>query len=519
MEFSIKSGAPAKQATACLILGVLEPRRLGAAAEAVDAAADKRLSALLRRGDMDGKTGQSLLLHNVDGVAAERVLLIGCGPEEEINDAKYRKIIERSVKQAAATGAADAISHLPELAVKSGGATAGMASAAGKVGAERTMPWKIYQAVLAAEQCRYEFRAFKSKKKSRRKSPLREIALATAKRETAAAETALRQARATANGVKLARDLGNRPANACTPTYLAQQAQALSRDLGKDKTRKPLKATVLNEAAMKKLGMHSLLSVSQGSAEPARLIAMEYRGGGRGDKPVVIVGKGVTFDTGGISIKPSAAMDEMKFDMCGAAAVFGVVRAVVEMELPVNLVGVVPATENMPSGAATKPGDIFTSMSGQTIEVLNTDAEGRLILCDALTYCARYRPAVVIDIATLTGACVVALGKHASGLMSNDEPLAAALLRAGETSGDRAWQLPLWKEYEKQIDSPFADMANVGGRDAGTITAACFLAKFARQYRWAHLDIAGTAWTSGKNKSATGRPVPLLVQYILDAKS
>ena len=266
---------------------------------------------------------------------------------------------------------------------------------------------------------------------------------------------------------------------------------------------------------MEDLGMNSLLSVSQGSAQPAKLVIFRYQGAGNGSKPVVLVGKGVTFDTGGISIKPSSAMDEMKFDMCGAASVFGAVAAVAGMELPINLVGVTPAVENMPSGTATKPGDIFTSMSGQTIEVLNTDAEGRLILCDALTYSERFEPAAVIDIATLTGACVVALGKHATGLLSNHDPLAADLLQAGLTAGDRAWQLPLWDEYEKQLESPFADMANIGGREAGTITAACFLAKFTKKFRWAHLDIAGTAWVSGKNKCATGRPVPLLVQYLI----
>ena len=230
----------------------------------------------------------------------------------------------------------------------------------------------------------------------------------------------------------------------------------------------------------------------------------------------MLVGKGVTFDTGGISIKPAAAMDEMKFDMCGAASVLGTLAAIAELNLPVHLIGVIPATENMPGGSATKPGDIFTSMSGQTIEVLNTDAEGRLILCDALTYSERFNPDVVIDIATLTGACVIALGKHATGLLSNHNPLAKDLLSAGEDSGDRAWQLPLWDEYHKQIESPFADIANVGGREAGTITAACFLSKFTKKLRWAHLDIAGTAWTTGKDKSATGRPVPLLAQYVLD---
>jgi len=267
---------------------------------------------------------------------------------------------------------------------------------------------------------------------------------------------------------------------------------------------------------MKKLGMNTLLSVAQGSHEPPKLITLEYSGARRSGKPIVLVGKGITFDTGGISIKPAQAMDEMKFDMCGAASVLGTICAAAELELPVDVVGVIPSTENMPGGGASKPGDIITSMSGQTVEILNTDAEGRLILCDALTYAERFNPSVVIDIATLTGSCVIALGNHATGLLSNYQPLARDLLSAGETSGDRAWQLPLWEDYQKQLDSPFADLANVGGREGGTITAACFLSRFAKKFHWAHLDIAGTAWTGGKNKGATGRPVPLLVQYLLE---
>jgi len=300
------------------------------------------------------------------------------------------------------------------------------------------------------------------------------------------------------------------PANLCTPSHLASQA----REIGK--AYKKVKTTVLEEAAMKKLGMGALLSVSRGSRQPAKLITLEYSGGQPGDKPVVLVGKGVTFDSGGISIKPSPAMDEMKYDMCGAASVLGTMQACAEMDLPLNVVGVVPATENLPDGDASKPGDVVTSMSGQTIEVLNTDAEGRLILCDALTYSDKFNPAVVIDIATLTGACVIALGAHATGLLSNDDALADELLDAGITAADRAWHLPLWDEYQKQIDTNFADIANVGGRGAGTITAACFLSRFTSKYRWAHLDIAGVAWKQGNDKGATGRPVSLLTQFLLN---
>jgi leucyl aminopeptidase len=306
-----------------------------------------------------------------------------------------------------------------------------------------------------------------------------------------------------------AKDLANLPGNICTPSYLAEQAMSLNQHSDK------LKTELLDEDAMAELGMGALLSVARGSREPAKLILMHYRGGGDGDKPIVLVGKGLTFDAGGISLKSAPDMDEMKYDMCGGAAVIGALRAVRDLKLPLNVIGVVPASENLPDGAANKPGDIVTSMSGQTIEILNTDAEGRLLLCDALTYCARFEPELVIDMATLTGACVVALGRHPSALFSPNDNLAQALLRAGEASGDRLWRLPLWADYDTQLESNFADMANVGGRDGGAITAAAFLAKFTKNLTWAHLDIAGTAWISGKEKGATGRPVPLLVEYLL----
>jgi leucyl aminopeptidase len=307
----------------------------------------------------------------------------------------------------------------------------------------------------------------------------------------------------------LAKDLANLPGNICTPSYLAEQARQLGRQQDK------LKVTTLSEKQMERLGMNALLSVSRGSRQPARLIVMEYRGGKVGEKPVVLVGKGLTFDAGGISLKPAANMDEMKYDMCGGASVIGTLQACAELELPINLVGIVPASENLPDGEANKPGDIVTSMAGLTIEILNTDAEGRLILCDALAYAERFKPAVVIDIATLTGACIVALGHHISGLLGNDDNLMAELLEAGEACNDRAWRLPMGEEYQKQLESNFADLANIGGKGAGTITAACFLSRFAEKYKWAHLDIAGTAWKSGKEKGATGRPVPLLTELLL----
>jgi leucyl aminopeptidase len=337
------------------------------------------------------------------------------------------------------------------------------------------------------------------------------VLLPVAKRtEVAGGERAVSQARAIADGVTLAKNLGNMPANICTPTYLADQAKQLGKEY------KVLKTKILDRADMEKLGMGSLLAVAQGSEQPPKLIIMEYNTGPKIQGPTVLVGKGVTFDTGGISIKPGAAMDEMKFDMCGAASVFGTLKACAELALPINVVGIIAAVENMPSGKAIKPGDVVTSMSGQTVEILNTDAEGRLILCDAISYSERYKPDAVIDIATLTGACVIALGKHPHGMFSNHQALADALLAAGERSGDRPWPLPLWDDYQEQLDSNFADMANIGGREGGAITAACFLSRFARQLHWAHLDIAGTAWLSGKSKGSTGRPVPLLTQYLLD---
>jgi len=392
-----------------------------------------------------------------------------------------------------ATGAKDALLYLAELPVK-----------------ERDSGWCISQAVLAAYETAYRFDRLKSKPEKDKKG-LNKIQFGMlTEKPNSALESTLTQAVAIAQGMVLAKDLGNLPGNICTPSYLAQQAVTLA------KTHKSIKTTVLEEKDMQKLGMGSLLSVTQGSAEPAKLITLEYHGADKKQKPVVLVGKGITFDSGGISLKPGAEMDEMKYDMCGAASVLGTMQAIAEMGLKLNVVGIIPSSDNMPSGTASKPGDIVTSMSGQTIEILNTDAEGRLVLCDALTYAAKFEPDTVIDIATLTGACIIALGHVASGLYSNQDKLAQELLAAGEQSQDRAWHMPLWDEYQSQLDSNFADMQNIGGRPGGSITAACFLSRFTKEYRWAHLDIAGTAWKSGKDKGATGRPVPLLAQYLIN---
>lgn len=491
MKFSIKNGNPEKQRGACVAVGVFEPGKLTKAAEAMDKIAGGYIGGILRSGDMKGKAGSTLVLHNVPGTLCERVLLVGLGKEQEINDKAYRDIVRAAFKALHETGAADATLFLTDVPMK-----------------ERDAAWKVSQAVIVAMESIYRFDRLKSKIEGA-KPHLRKVTLGTTSRaELATSEEALQQGLAIADGMNLAKNLGNLAPNICTPTYLAEQATGIA------KTYK-LKVTILGQKDMEKLGMGSLLAVARGSRQPAKLIALEYWGQAKKEKPIVLVGKGVTFDTGGISLKPAAEMDEMKYDMCGAASVLGTITAIAQMRLPLNVIGIIPTTENMPGGNATKPGDVVTSMSGQTIEILNTDAEGRLILCDALTYAERYEPETVIDIATLTGACVIALGHVASGLLSNDEELAEELLRASGQAADPAWRLPLWDDYQEQLKSNFADIANIGGRAGGTITAACFLSRFTRKYRWAHLDIAGTAWKSGKEKGATGRPVPLLTQFLI----
>ncbi|NNJ94172.1 MAG: leucyl aminopeptidase [Halobacteria archaeon] len=492
MNFTVKSEHPASVKTGCVILGVFERRKLSEPASRFDKTTRGLLGKLLADGEMDGKCGDTLLVHYPRGAKCERVLLVGCGKPGEFDNSAYRKAVAAAARAVNTSGATDAVTCLAELDVK---------------GSDTY--YNIRAQVELARGTLYRPDELKSKKDKARR-PLRRLAINVDKAAQEQARRAVTDGVAIAAGVELARSLGDLPGNLCTPSHLANTA----RELGK--ASKQLKVSVMEAAAMKKLGMGALLSVARGSDEPAKLISLEYSGGNRGDKPVVLVGKGVTFDSGGISIKPAAAMDEMKYDMCGAASVLGTLQACVDMELPLNVVGVIPATENLPGGRASKPGDIVTSLSGQTVEVLNTDAEGRLILCDALTWCEKFNPAVVIDIATLTGACVIALGAHAAGLLSNDDKLAGDLLAAGKAAGDRAWHLPLWDDYQPQLDSNFADMANIGGREAGTITAACFLSRFTKKYHWAHLDIAGVAWKGGKEKGATGRPVSLLCQYLLD---
>lgn len=493
MEFSVKSGSPEKQRSACIVVGVFEPRRLSAIAEQLDDISEGYISNLLRRGDLEGKSGQMLLLHHVPNILSERVLLVGCGKERELDERQYKQIIRKTINTLNETGSMEAVCFLSELHVKG-----------------RDTYWKVRQAVEATQDCLYSFNSLKTRREEARR-PLRKIVFnVPTRRELTIGESAISHGLAISSGVKSCKDVANMPPNICNPAYLAEQAKLLVN--ANDK----ISIDVVDEAKMEELGMGSYLAVGRGSVNESMMTIINYQGADADHKPIVLVGKGLTFDSGGISIKPGEAMDEMKYDMGGAAGVLGAMTALAELNLPINVIGVLAGCENMPDANAYRPGDILTTMSGQTVEVLNTDAEGRLVLCDALTYVERFEPELVIDVATLTGACVIALGAHATGLLSSHNPLAHELLNASEQSGDRAWRLPLWDEYQDQLESPFADFTNLGGRPAGTITAACFLSRFTKKYHWAHLDIAGTAWRGGKNKGSTGRPVGMLTQFLLN---
>jgi leucyl aminopeptidase len=491
MRLFVATAAPHRQKTDCAIVGLHEGSGgFAGAAAALDSALEGRLGRLIKRGDVHGKTGE-LRLIDTDGATCQRVLVVGLGKKSAFGRKQYRKALLAALGAIAKTGARDAVSYLAESVAE---------------------PDAYYDARLAAEAlgaALYRVPAIRSVRKPAEPA-LKSfgIAIAEAGQKTAT-QRGLDHGQAIAAGCALTRDLANLPANVCTPGYLAQQAKELARSY------KSVRTQVLEERDLKRLKMGSFLSVTNGTDEPAKLIVMRYDGGRAGQAPVALVGKGVTFDSGGISLKQPLGMDEMKFDMTGAASVFGAIKAAAEMGLKLNVVGIVPACENMPSGRATKPGDIVRSMSGQTIEVINTDAEGRLILCDALTYARRFKPAAVVDIATLTGACVIALGAHLSAVMSNDDELAGELTAAGLRAEDRCWHMPMAEEYHEQLKSNFADFTNACGRDGGAITAACFLAKFTDGLHWAHLDIAGTAYLTGSHKGSTGRPVPLLLDFLL----
>jgi leucyl aminopeptidase len=484
VKFSIKALSPESAKTGCVVVGVHQGGELSAAARRLDQVSKGAVKQALR--DISGRTGSTLLLRALPGVAAERVLLVGVG-EKPTREAQYRDAVRAAGNALKELGATDAALFLVDMKV-----------------AGRALGWNVRHAVLCANDALYRFDQLKTQKQPPAPALAEVVFPLSVKPEL---QNALREAVATASGTALARTLGNLPANICTPAYLAEAAKKLAREF-------KLGVEVLERKDMEKLGMGALLSVARASHEPPKLIVIRYSGS-KSKNPLALVGKGITFDTGGISLKPAAEMDEMKFDMSGAAAVLGTVRALAEMRAPLNVVGIIPTCENMPGGYATKPGDVVTTLSGQTVEILNTDAEGRLILCDALSYSERFNPDAVIDIATLTGACVIALGHVATGLFANDDQLADEVRAAADDAWDRVWRMPLWEDYQEQLRSNFADMANIGGRPAGSVTAACFLSRFAKKLRWAHLDIAGTAWKSGREKGSTGRPVPLLVRFAL----
>ncbi len=492
MQFDVWSKGLAQLAVDCVVVGVFDEPQLGSEARTLDSAAGGRLKSLLARGDFSGRSGETLLLTEVPGVAVGRVLLVGLGPTKAFNRKAWRR------------ACGTAISALARTRIRSAA-----------LGIDRPLARELddyYFGRCVAElagSTLYRVNDLKSGKKP--PAPALERILAGPVRSTGSrtARRGLEHGSAVSLAASVQRDLGNLPANVCTPTYLGERARGIA------KSYPSVKVQVFDEAGIRRLKMGCFIAVTQGSVEPPRFIVIEHRGGKSGAAPVVLVGKGITFDTGGISIKPAATMDEMKFDMSGAAAVLAAITFAAQVRLPLHVVGLVAACENMPSGSAVKPGDIVTSASGQTVEILNTDAEGRLVLSDALHYARRFEPDAVIDMATLTGACVVALGTHYSGLLGNDAALIREILAAGARADDRAWQLPLTEEYAEQLKSNFADFANIGGREGGAITAAAFLAKFTQGLKWAHLDIAGTAYQGGAQKGSTGRPTPLLADFLI----
>ena len=501
MKFIVKNEHPAKINTACLVIPVFA-KKLSVSGQLLDKATGGVLKKRIKNGDVSSKPSSITWLYDLPGIKAARVMLVGCGPEESVDAARYKTINQDVTIALENSAATEACTFIPQITNK-----------------HLDQSMLIRLAIIASGNAVYSFTKYKSKPDKNPK-PLRKLTLVV-KRATqiTASRKLAKQASGIVSGMAYAKTLANMPANDCTPSMLASEARKLKKIWPK------LKLKILSEKDMQELGMNSLLSVSRGSAQPAKLICMHYNGSDTShsaktdSKPTVLVGKGITFDTGGISLKPGAKMDEMKYDMGGAASVFGTMLACMESGLKVNLVGIIAAAENMPGSMATRPGDIVKSMSGQTIEILNTDAEGRLVLCDALTYAAKYKPEMVVDIATLTGACIVALGHQRSGMMSNDDALAKLLENAADSIHDPLWRLPLGEEYNKQLHSNFADMGNIGSPGAGTITAGCFLSRFTKDYRWAHLDIAGTAWVSGAKKGATGRPVPLLTEFLIRIES
>ncbi|MBL4573808.1 MAG: leucyl aminopeptidase [Gammaproteobacteria bacterium] len=495
MKYSIKTGATDKINSDCIAVVVWSKGNLSEEAQLADKVSNKGISKIVRSQDFTGTLGQTQLVHNPIGLKSKRLLLLGGGESKKLDAKSAAKMLAAGLKAVFASNASSVHFAIASLNVK-----------------DQSAAWICQRLAQEAETASYRYNETMSKKGKAVSAKLISVSPSKGSRRKSL-EDALKSGSAIGSGINRARHLGNLPGNICTPSYLADEATAIGNK------HSSMKVKILGEKQMRRLKMGSLLSVSAGSAEEAKLIVMEYKGAEADSKPHVLVGKGVTFDTGGISLKGGAAMDEMKFDMCGAASVIGAMATVAQLKLPINIVGLVGAVENMPSSTATKPGDIVTSMAGTTIEVLNTDAEGRLVLCDVLTYAERYKPRSVIDVATLTGAAVATFGSTVSALLSNDDTLAEALIASGKSSLDRVWPLPLWEEYQSLLNSNFADIANIGGPRAGTITAACFLSRFAEKFKWAHLDIAGSAWHSGAQKGATGRPVALLVEYLRQQKA
>ena len=488
MKYQAKNQA-FSQAADGIVLGLYENNEFSKSFNEIDLAAQGYLNRLIQSGELTGKLGQTLLLRDLPGVATKRVLIVGCGKKGELTERRYKQLIQSMLKALNKANIREVVSYLTEIEIK-----------------DRDLYWNVRFAIEIIEHTNYRFDRFKSEKPE--STALESFIFNT---DCPQAQRAIAHAQAVSAGVKAARDIANMPPNICNPAYLAEQAKHLAAEFG------ALSLEVIDETQMAELGMNAYLAVSRGSANPAYMSILHFNNApDKNAKPIVLVGKGLTFDAGGISLKPAADMDEMKYDMGGAASVFGVMAAVAQLDLPLNVIGVLAGCENLPDGNAYRPGDILTTMNGLTVEVLNTDAEGRLVLCDALTYAERFEPQLLIDIATLTGACVVALGQHNSGLICEDESLAADLLHAAQQTTDKAWRLPLSEEYQEQLKSPFADLANIGGRWGGASTAGAFLANFTKKYRWAHLDIAGTAWLQGANKGATGRPVALLTQFLIN---
>ncbi|MDO3721889.1 leucyl aminopeptidase [Marinobacter sp. chi1] len=492
MNFSLSAKPIATTKADCLVIGLPEKGTWPESTTQADEALGGLIKTLETNGDVTGKNATARTIP-VQDAPWDRIVVVGTGKDSDRTLQNYRRALIAAVNAVKETPAKSALIALADTGVSGTEAASSEAARLKLIG-------------RSLEEHLYAFTGYKSQQPE---APKLNKVTVGASGTGKALKDAFHLGLATGRGMNYTRDLGNTPPNICHPEWLAEQARTLAKE------NDCIQTEILDEKQMKELGMNTILAVGQGSAQPPRLIVMEYRGGKPDDKPYVLVGKGITFDTGGISLKPGAGMDEMKYDMGGSASVFGTMKVLTEVQPKINVVAVVAAAENMPDGGASRPGDIVTTLSGQTVEILNTDAEGRLVLCDALTYVKKYDPEAVIDLATLTGACIIALGHHATGLMANNDGLANDLLAAGERADDRAWRLPLWDDYQNQLDSNFADMANIGDRSAGTITAACFLARFTKEYRWAHLDIAGTAWHSGKAKGASGRPVPMLVDYLM----